>query len=140
MNFLFQNIAEYGLGSEISTQGDVYSYGIILLELLTRKRPTHEEFSDGFTLREYVDASLSRTQDILHLCPTSETKDQHADHNPNNFQEDKTYTMIDICALQLLKLGLLCSAESPKERPGMHDVYSEVIQVKEAFFSMDNWK
>ncbi|CAM0908326.1 unnamed protein product [Alopecurus aequalis] len=129
---------EYGMGSEISTQGDFYSYGIILLEMLTGKRPTHEEFSDGFTLREYADASLSRTQDILQLSPTSETRDERADHIPNNLQDGRTYTLKDICALQLLKLGLLCSAESPKDRPAMHDVYSEVIQVKEAFFSTDN--
>ncbi|KAM0848170.1 hypothetical protein ACQ4PT_054561 [Festuca glaucescens] len=128
---------EYGMGSEISTEGDVYSYGIILLEMLTQKRPTHEEFSDGFTLRKYADVSLSRTKDFLHPSLISETRGPHVNHTPN-LQDNKTYTMKDICALQLLKLGLLCSAESPKDRPAMHDVYSEVIQVKEAFFSMDN--
>uniref|UniRef100_A0ACD5ZXF5 Uncharacterized protein n=2 Tax=Avena sativa TaxID=4498 RepID=A0ACD5ZXF5_AVESA len=127
---------EYGMGSEISTEGDVYSYGIILLEMLTGKRPTHEEFSDGFTLHKYVDAALSRPRDILPPSPTSGTRDHHVNHIPN-LQENKTYTLNDICVLQLLKLGLLCSAESPKDRPAMHDVCSEVFQVKEAFFSVD---
>jgi len=39
--FLIVNVkqnAEYGTGSKISIEGDVYSYGIIILEMLTGKR------------------------------------------------------------------------------------------------------
>ena len=102
------------MGGEISTEGDIYSYGIVLLEMLTRKRPTNEEFSDGLTLRKYVEASLSRTQDILQPGLTSVMGDQFADQIPN-LQECNIFAMKDICALRLFKFGILCSAESPKE-------------------------
>lgn len=127
---------EYGMGSQISTEGDVYSYGIILLEMLTGKRPTDEAFSDGLTLHKYVNASLSETERILRPSLMPKFGDQPTDPKPK-IDEYKPTTVMDICALQLLKLGLLCSAESPKDRPSMHEVYSEIIAVKEAFFSMN---
>ncbi|KAK8334201.1 hypothetical protein V6Z11_A10G258200 [Gossypium hirsutum] len=49
---------EYGMGSELSTNGDVYSYGILLLEMLTGKRPTNERFKEGLSLHNLVKAAL----------------------------------------------------------------------------------
>ncbi|XP_039067515.1 putative receptor-like protein kinase At3g47110 [Hibiscus syriacus] len=45
---------EYGMGSELSTKGDVYSYGILLLEMFTGKRPTDEMFMEGLSLHNFV--------------------------------------------------------------------------------------
>jgi len=35
---------EYGMGCQVSAGGDVYGFGVILLELLTAKRPTDDMF------------------------------------------------------------------------------------------------
>ncbi|XP_006662251.1 probable LRR receptor-like serine/threonine-protein kinase At3g47570 [Oryza brachyantha] len=125
---------EYGMGSKISAEGDVYSYGIILLEMLTGRNPTDEMFTDGFTLRMYVNASVSNIKDVLDPRLTPEIMEQSSNHTLGT-HEHKT-SIMDVCALQLLKLGLLCSEESPKDRPVIHDIYSEVMSIKEAFFAM----
>ncbi|TYH51512.1 hypothetical protein ES332_D10G280700v1 [Gossypium tomentosum] len=57
---------EYGMGSELSTNGDVYSYGILLLEMLTGKRPTNERFKEGLSLHNFVKAALpNRVVEII---------------------------------------------------------------------------
>ena len=50
-------MTEYGLGSEVSTKGDVYSYGILLLEMITGKRPTDSMFDEGLNLHNYANVA-----------------------------------------------------------------------------------
>jgi hypothetical protein len=40
---------------------------------------------------------------------------------------------VESCIVNLVKLGLSCSMEAPKDRPTMQDVYAEVITIKKAF-------
>ncbi|RWR90869.1 Protein kinase domain-containing protein [Cinnamomum micranthum f. kanehirae] len=49
---------EYGMGGEASTEGDVYSYGIMLLELFTGKRPTDDMFEGGLSLHEFAKRAM----------------------------------------------------------------------------------
>eukprot|EP00253_Pinus_taeda_P030252 PITA_30252 len=45
---------EYGLGENVSKKGYVYSYGIVLLEILTRKKPTNNMFVEGLNLPRWI--------------------------------------------------------------------------------------
>ncbi|KAF8666387.1 hypothetical protein HU200_053493 [Digitaria exilis] len=125
---------EYGMGSRISTEGDVYSYGIVLLEMLTGKRPTDELFEDGFTLHKYVEEALPQIDEILDPDISKEIGGDHDSHTQSHEQGNKTE--VQKCVMQLLNLGLLCSKEAPKDRPNIQDIYSEVVAVKEHFFSI----
>ncbi|GMN53241.1 hypothetical protein TIFTF001_022385 [Ficus carica] len=51
-------LSKYVMGSELSREGDVYSYGILLLEMFTGKRPTDEMFKDDFNLHYFVKMAL----------------------------------------------------------------------------------
>jgi len=46
--------AKYGIGGNVTTNGDVYSYGILLLEMLTGKKPTQNMFLEGMNLQKWV--------------------------------------------------------------------------------------
>lgn len=50
---------QYGMESEVSTYGDVYSYGILLFKMFTGKRPTDEMFNDNLTLHNFVKIAFS---------------------------------------------------------------------------------
>lgn len=49
---------EYGMEGIVSAEGDVYSYGIMMMETFTRKRPTDEMFFGEINLRSWVNEAL----------------------------------------------------------------------------------
>ncbi|XP_039156258.1 probable LRR receptor-like serine/threonine-protein kinase At3g47570 [Eucalyptus grandis] len=49
---------EYAMGCEVSREGDVYNYGILLLEMFTGLSPTDDTFRDNLTLHNYVTKAL----------------------------------------------------------------------------------
>ncbi|KAF8658960.1 hypothetical protein HU200_058798 [Digitaria exilis] len=115
---------EYGFGCKLSTEGDVYSYGIIILEMMTRRRPTDEMFTNGLDLHKYV----------AKACITLSFDDGGV---ANDFDHENLSTAgAKDCIMRLIKLGLSCSLETPKDRPTMQEVYDEVITIKEAFAAL----
>jgi serine/threonine protein kinase len=122
------NIAEYGVGCKISVEGDIYSYGIILLEIITGRRPTDDMFKDGVNIRNFVQSSLPLN---IHNILEPNLTGYHEG-------EDGGQEMVEMqhCAMQLANLGLKCSEMSPKDRPRTEEVYAEMLAIKEEFSTL----
>ncbi|GAB2223688.1 hypothetical protein Droror1_Dr00004426 [Drosera rotundifolia] len=56
--FLSSSCTEYGLGTRVTTKGDVYSFGIGLLELMIRRRPADPSFDNGLNLHKLAGMAL----------------------------------------------------------------------------------
>jgi len=120
------------MSSEVSTLGDMYSFGILVLEILTGRRPTDKVFEDGLNLHNFVSISFpSNLLQILdpQLVPTYEptTLDGNNSHLNRNVKE---------CIVSLFIVGLACSKESPKERMSVVDLIKELSRIKRVFLAV----
>ena len=114
--------AEYGMGGPISSKGDVYSYGVLLLEMFTGRCPTDEKFKDGMSLHKHVATNFPHAIAEI-LDPTMLQNDIDGGNSE----------MIQSCVHPMLKLGLLCSMASPRDRLGMGQVSAAILDIKQAF-------
>ncbi|XP_077226265.1 receptor kinase-like protein Xa21 [Tasmannia lanceolata] len=79
---------EYGAGGHVSTTGDVYSYGILLLEIFTGKCPTDDMFKDGLSLHKFVQLSLpDRVMEILDPLILLDDDEERATNAAENYND-----------------------------------------------------
>ncbi|XP_048543891.1 putative leucine-rich repeat receptor-like serine/threonine-protein kinase At2g24130 [Triticum urartu] len=112
---------EYGLGGHPSTEGDVYSFGVMLLEMITGKRPTDVLFQEGLTLHGWVrrhhphDVTAIIAQSLLAATDTMLSAVQ-----ANNV------------IVELMDLGIACTQHSPPARPTMVEVCRAIALLKDS--------
>ncbi|XP_037475504.1 probable LRR receptor-like serine/threonine-protein kinase At3g47570 [Triticum dicoccoides] len=113
---------EYGMGCKVSTGGDVYGFGVLLLEMLTARRPTDALCGNALSLHKYVDLAFpERIAEVIDPHMPSEEDDAAASVRMQNY------------IIPLVCIGLMCTMESLKDRPGIHDVSAKIDAIKEAF-------
>ncbi|RVW22767.1 putative LRR receptor-like serine/threonine-protein kinase [Vitis vinifera] len=106
---------QYGSEGIVSTS-DVYSYGIMLLEVFARKKPTDEMFIGDLTLKSWVESLASTVMEFV-------------DTNLLD-KEDEHFAIKENCVLCIMALALECTAESPEERINMRDVVARLKKIR----------
>lgn len=93
-------------GIPLTEKCDVYSFGIILMELATGRLPIE---NDAIVVCEYVHSALEQGQGVSCIDPHLQTGSEHGE------------------IMEVLKLGLVCTSQIPSKRPSM----AQAVQVLE---------
>ncbi|KAM2080242.1 hypothetical protein ACFX1T_034026 [Malus domestica] len=107
---------EYGYSLRITEKSDVYSYGVVLLEVLTGKEPMDNKIPEGAHIVTWVNTELRvRKRDFTSVL----------DQQLILLSGTQTQEM-----LQVLGVALLCVNPCPEERPTMKDVTAMLKEIQ----------
>ena len=124
--------------------------------MFTGRRPTDDMFKDGLNLHNFVKMTLPKrliqVVDPLLLpreveemgvatavvMATKEDDDDNEIVEEANNIEDSRHIDVNMqkCLLSILKIGILCSLEFPKERISIEEVIKELQLIKSTFVGL----
>ncbi|XP_040374623.1 receptor kinase-like protein Xa21 [Rosa chinensis] len=109
---------EYGSAGKVSKKGDVYSFGIMLLEIMARKKPTDEMFAGEVTLRQWINVSIP--DNVLEVV----------DAGLLSIEEGRDMNATESILVSILEIGLTCSEEVAEDRMDIKDVVPKLKKIK----------
>ncbi|XP_023757191.1 receptor kinase-like protein Xa21 [Lactuca sativa] len=124
---------EYGVGSEMTSSGDVYSFGILLLEVMTGKKPTDNIFNEGLSLHKFADMALPDhvtdviDDDLLNLLQEEVIATQCTEAKAKKIEE---------CMALTVKIGVSCSMDSPPLRMNIENVVRDLQHILDMLQNM----
>ncbi|XP_062014701.1 receptor kinase-like protein Xa21 [Rosa rugosa] len=113
---------EYGLEGIVTRRGDVHSFGILLLETFTKRRPTDEMFDGEMSLKQWVENALFADA-IVEVIDTSLL----------GIEEDHAFVSKRECISSIMRLALACCVESPEQRINMQEALATLDKIKIKF-------
>ncbi|KAM0023117.1 putative protein kinase RLK-Pelle-LRR-XII-1 family [Helianthus debilis subsp. tardiflorus] len=123
---------EYGVGSKVSRSGDMYSYGILLLEMITCKKPTDAMFGTELSLHKHAKKAIDDDGALGIIDPVLLKDDEKIGVITNKEETTDGYLNHERCLHLLLEIGVSCSMESPQYRMDTASVIQELQLIKDA--------
>ncbi|KAF7824843.1 leucine-rich repeat receptor-like protein kinase TDR [Senna tora] len=105
---------EYAYTLQVDEKSDIYSFGVVLMELLTGKRSVDAEFGDGNSVVDWIRSKIKTKNGIEGIL------DKNVGAGCGPIREEM---------IQMLRIALLCTSRNPADRPSMRDV---VLMLQEA--------
>ncbi|CAL2229393.1 unnamed protein product [Prunus armeniaca] len=140
---------EYGMGGQVSILGDIYSFGILLLEMFTGKRPTDDMFKDGLSIHQFTAITMpDHVMDIIDPSLLIERNDADGDgeryeseirvRRTTSYQGGSPIqaTRLEECLISVMQIGQSCSAISPTERVQMDVVVNKLIAARDSYLNL----
>ncbi|KAM3320200.1 leucine-rich repeat receptor-like protein kinase TDR [Capsicum chacoense] len=106
---------EYAYTLQVDEKSDIYSYGVVLMEILSGKRSVEPEFGDGNSIVDWVKSKIKIKNGI------NDVLDKNAGASCISVKEEM---------MLLLRVALLCTSRNPADRPSMRDVISMLQEAK----------
>lgn len=106
--------AEYAYTLQVDEKSDIYSFGVVLMEIISGKRSVDAEFGDGNSIVDWVRSKIKTKNGIIDIL------DKNAGASCSSVREEM---------MQMLRIALLCTSRNPADRPSMRDV---VLMMQEA--------
>ncbi|KAL3531144.1 hypothetical protein ACH5RR_010466 [Cinchona calisaya] len=103
---------EYGYMMKITEKSDVYSYGVVVLEVLTGKQPIDPTIPEGLHIVDWVRQKRGAAAEVLDPSLLS---------RPESEIEE---------IMQTLGVAVLCVNPSPDDRPTMKDVAAMLKEIR----------
>ncbi|XP_022132281.1 putative receptor-like protein kinase At3g47110 [Momordica charantia] len=116
---------EYGFGVKPTTAGDVYSFGVTLLELFTGKSPTDEYFTGEQNLVKWVESCFpADVMEVIDFKLSKLCMDLEYERHIISLDKQKD------CLIKVIGVALLCTMNSPTNRIDMKDAVSKLKNAK----------
>ncbi|XP_028106731.1 probable LRR receptor-like serine/threonine-protein kinase At3g47570 [Camellia sinensis] len=125
---------EYGMGEQVSTQGDMYSYGVLLLEMFTGKAPTGNMFTGNVNLHSYVKMCLPKQ--VMQIVDPQIILGMEEEPGRSMQGSTTNISNLEACLVLVFQIGVSCSAEMSSERMSVKDVLKELHKIRNVFLGV----